>query len=148
MYHAACKVEFQPFKRLYSQLTFFNFLPRSLQSWVSTIHTVVLTADVFQLFIKTFYKKPLRRLKGHWLPVLLQDEDGCTKLLIRCADAVAWCQGVEINCLVLVLMSRSWGADSYWDDVRVLPARLEFTTCCETTRETSRPYSLEFNTDT
>ena len=27
-------------------------VPRSLQSWVSTIHTVVLTADVFQLFIK------------------------------------------------------------------------------------------------
>ena len=25
MYHAACKVEFQPFKRLYSELTFFNF---------------------------------------------------------------------------------------------------------------------------
>ena len=25
MYHAACKVEFQPLKRLYSQLTFFNF---------------------------------------------------------------------------------------------------------------------------
>ena len=47
MYHAACKVEFQPFKRLYSQLTFFNVsdVPRS---WVSTIQTVVLTADVFQ----------------------------------------------------------------------------------------------------
>ena len=28
MYHAACKVEFQPFKRLYSQLTFFNFLSK------------------------------------------------------------------------------------------------------------------------
>ena len=28
-------------------------------------------------------------LKGHWLPVLLEDEDGCTKLLIRCACAVA-----------------------------------------------------------
>ena len=27
-------------------------VPRSLQSWVSTIHMVVLTADVFQLFIK------------------------------------------------------------------------------------------------
>ena len=27
-------------------------VPRSLQRWVSTIHTVVLTADVFQLFIK------------------------------------------------------------------------------------------------
>ena len=27
MYHAACKVEFQPFTRWYSQLTFFNFLP-------------------------------------------------------------------------------------------------------------------------
>ena len=26
MYHAACKVEFQPFKRSHSQLTFFNFL--------------------------------------------------------------------------------------------------------------------------
>ena len=25
MYHAACKVEFQPFTRSYSQLTFFNF---------------------------------------------------------------------------------------------------------------------------
>ena len=29
-------------------------VPRSLQSWVSTIHTVVLTADVFQLFIKYY----------------------------------------------------------------------------------------------
>ena len=27
-------------------------VPRSLQSWVSTIQTVVLTADVFQLFVK------------------------------------------------------------------------------------------------
>ena len=26
MYHAACKVEFQPFTRSYSQLTFSNFL--------------------------------------------------------------------------------------------------------------------------
>ena len=26
MYHTACKVEFQPFTRSYSQLTFFNFL--------------------------------------------------------------------------------------------------------------------------
>ena len=26
MYHAACKVEFQPFKRLYSQLMFSTFL--------------------------------------------------------------------------------------------------------------------------
>ena len=36
-------------------------VPRSLQSWVSTIHTVVLTADVFQLFVKTCYKI-LRRM--------------------------------------------------------------------------------------
>ena len=28
MYHAACKVEFQPFKRSNSQLTFFNFLEK------------------------------------------------------------------------------------------------------------------------
>ena len=39
MYHAACTVEFQPFKRLYSQLTFFTFFQ-------------ILTADVFQLFMK------------------------------------------------------------------------------------------------
>ena len=30
MYHAACKVEFQRFKRLYSQLTFFNFKKKKL----------------------------------------------------------------------------------------------------------------------
>ena len=29
MYHAACKVELQPFKHLYSQLTFFNFFIKS-----------------------------------------------------------------------------------------------------------------------
>ena len=31
-------------------------VPRSLQSWVSTIQTVVLTADVFQLFIKCVFQ--------------------------------------------------------------------------------------------
>ena len=31
-------------------------VPRSLQSWVSTIQTVVLTADVFQLFTKKWKK--------------------------------------------------------------------------------------------
>ena len=30
MYHAACKVEFQPFKRSSSQLTFFNFLLKNI----------------------------------------------------------------------------------------------------------------------
>ena len=37
-----------------SSWSFFLLLqtPQSLQSWVSTIQTVVLTADVFQLFIK------------------------------------------------------------------------------------------------
>ena len=33
--------------------------------------------------------KPLLALKGHWLPVLLEDEDGCSELFIRCAGAVA-----------------------------------------------------------
>ena len=34
------------------------YVPRSLQSWVSTIHKVVLTADVFQLFfwVSTIHK--------------------------------------------------------------------------------------------
>ena len=82
-------------------------------------------------------------LKGPWLPVLLEEEYGCSELLIRCASTVVWCQGVEFKCLVLDLVSRSWGADTNWDDVRVLPARLEFTTCCETTRVSSRPYSSD-----
>ena len=43
---------------------------------------------------------------------------------------------------------QSWGANTYWDDARVLPARLEFKPFCETTHETSRPYSLDFNTHT
>ena len=49
MYHAACKVEFQSFKRSYSQLTFFNFL---------------LTADVFQLFIIENVSCEYNRLNG------------------------------------------------------------------------------------
>ena len=41
-------------------------VPRSLQSWVSTIQTAVLTADVFQLFTyKNFYEK----LSDTWLDV-------------------------------------------------------------------------------
>ena len=42
-------------------------VPRSLQSWVSTIHTVVLTADVFQLFIKT--DMLTRNILGGWVVV-------------------------------------------------------------------------------
>ena len=45
MYHAACKVEFRPFHRSYSQLTFFNFIkyiclyPHALSShlWASSV---------------------------------------------------------------------------------------------------------------
>ena len=40
MYHAACKVEFQPFKRSYSQLTFFNF-----STWFVTINTAAAVLD-------------------------------------------------------------------------------------------------------
>ena len=32
MYHAACKVEFQPFNRSYSKLTFFNFSLKKLKN--------------------------------------------------------------------------------------------------------------------
>ena len=41
-------------------------VPRSLQSWVSTIQTVVLTADVFQLFIKTTLRKRLTKTPVSW----------------------------------------------------------------------------------
>ena len=36
MSHAACRVEFQPFKRSYSQLTFFNFLQNTLCAYCCT----------------------------------------------------------------------------------------------------------------
>ena len=36
-------------------------VPRSLQNWVSTIQSVVLTADVFQFFIKSKSKKGRKR---------------------------------------------------------------------------------------
>ena len=41
MYHAACKVEFQPFNRSYSQLTFFIFFFKffELENKVTTIKT-------------------------------------------------------------------------------------------------------------
>ena len=88
MYHAACKVKIQPFKRSYSQLTFFNLkkifsqltfcnifmnyqviLYRSYSQLTFTIRTVVLTADVFQLkkniftadVLKYFYELILYR---------------------------------------------------------------------------------------
>ena len=38
MYHAACKVEFQPFNRSYSQLTFFNFITKILSINRGFIH--------------------------------------------------------------------------------------------------------------
>ena len=52
-----CKTEYwQSYRRFSSQKTYYtnvSDVPRSLQSRVSTIQTVVLTAYVFQLFIKT-----------------------------------------------------------------------------------------------
>ena len=51
-----CKTEYwQSYCKFSSQKPYYTNVydvPRSLQSWVSTIQTVVLTADVFQLFIK------------------------------------------------------------------------------------------------
>ena len=38
MYHAACKVELQPFKRLYSQLTFFDFLTLAASRGVTDLY--------------------------------------------------------------------------------------------------------------
>ena len=43
-------------------------VPRSLQNRVSTIHTVVLTADVFQLFIKSDAANCRRRLMYTSIP--------------------------------------------------------------------------------
>ena len=34
-------------------------------------------------------KKNFSVVKGPWLPVLLEEEDGCSELLIRCANTVA-----------------------------------------------------------
>ena len=52
MCHAACKVEFQPFKRSYSQLTFSNFLLRSIKNILRItfrcqIHTLFLVCAAY-----------------------------------------------------------------------------------------------------
>ena len=49
---------YQVYGRFSSQKPYYtnvSDVSRSLQSWVSTIQTVVLTADVFQLFIKKYF---------------------------------------------------------------------------------------------
>ena len=40
-------------------------------------------------FILPGWRWPYKPLKGPWLPVLLEEEDGCSELLIRCANTVA-----------------------------------------------------------
>ena len=49
MYHAACKVEFQPFQRSYSQLTFFNFLQNIILRFYGPYDTYIL-----QFFCSSF----------------------------------------------------------------------------------------------
>ena len=39
MYHAACKVEFQPFNQSYSKLTFFNFFKKTAQAVDNLVST-------------------------------------------------------------------------------------------------------------
>ena len=55
IYFIQCLVYHMLSKMIYTNV---SDVPRSLQSWVSTIQTVVLTADVFQLFIKPIPKMP------------------------------------------------------------------------------------------
>ena len=45
-------------------------VPRSLQSWVSTIQSFVLTADVFQLFIKHYIKCLVLYAHFHTMPTI------------------------------------------------------------------------------
>ena len=51
MYHAACKVEFQPFKRSYSQLTFSNFKKKI------TANTYDNGNSMFQGYLSKIFKK-------------------------------------------------------------------------------------------
>ena len=75
MYHAACKVEFQPFNRSYSQLTFFNFLsnvsiPAEVQ--YSTALYIYTAVDVVYNVPCLQYRKNNRHIKAqcrygeHW----------------------------------------------------------------------------------
>ena len=54
MYHAACKAEFQPFNRSYSQLAFFNFLQKHggtkyIRNFKMRINRSVCTVETFFL---------------------------------------------------------------------------------------------------
>ena len=50
MYHTACKVEFQPFKRSYSQLTFFNILRSIIKFLASSANCSCTTVPTVQRF--------------------------------------------------------------------------------------------------
>ena len=55
--HAACKVEFQPFNRSYSQLTFFNFLFKKIyskQQYTGVVYHVAPVAGHSLLIINAF----------------------------------------------------------------------------------------------
>ena len=56
MYHAACKVEFQPFQRSYSQLTFFNFLQNIILRFYGPYDTYAL-----QFFYSSVFKSGFSR---------------------------------------------------------------------------------------
>ena len=53
-----CKTSYRRFSSQKPYYTNVSDVPCSLQSWVSTIQTVVLTADVFQPFIKSCLEAP------------------------------------------------------------------------------------------
>ena len=59
MYHAVCKVEFQPFKRLYSQLTFFNFYKIVLtifdRFWQQRIPFLTVWSAIILLYAILYY---------------------------------------------------------------------------------------------
>ena len=54
----------------------------------------------------------------------------------------------SIRCRYIGVSVREPGDRTRTDDVRVLPARLVFTTCCETTGVIVRPHSLGLDTNT
>ena len=75
MYHAACKVEFQPFTKSYSQLTFFNFLYNGaipngekirfvlFLSWIVTFFLSRLTTKRSRMKTGFFFAFPDKKMK-------------------------------------------------------------------------------------
>ena len=83
MYHAACKVEFQPFNRSYLQLTFFNFYKKGVD-YSSIQSCLMIKITVMIIRTDQAWKRTTYTLSFVFLPIVLESSlTLCSRLFLR-----------------------------------------------------------------